>query len=77
MQFEALTAARIQLIKRFAAASILAEQLEVRVAQGEQISISEHALLCSSLVRLAQRIGIDKVPRDVTPSLAELLRDEP
>jgi hypothetical protein len=74
---ESLTAARTQLIKRFAAASILAEQLEVRIARGEPVSISEHSQLSSTLVRLAQRLGLDRISRDVTPTLAELLRDEP
>ena len=64
---------RKQLIRRFAAAAVLAEQLESRLANGEQIDIQEHATLSSTLVRLAQRIGIDRVPRDVTPSLSEYL----
>jgi len=64
---------RKQLIRRFAAAAVLAEQLESRLANGEQVDIAEHATLSSTLVRLAQRIGIDRVPRDVTPSLAEYL----
>jgi hypothetical protein len=64
---------RKQLIRRFAAAAVLAEQMESRLANGEKIDITEHALLCSTLARLASRIGIDRVPRDVTPSLAEHL----
>jgi hypothetical protein len=43
-----------------------------RLASGEPIDISEHALLCSSLVRLGQRIGIDRrVIHDITPSVAD------
>jgi hypothetical protein len=69
---DTLSAARAQLIRRFAAASVLAEQMETRLASGAPIDISEHALLCSSLVRLGQRIGIDRrVIRDVTPSVAD------
>jgi hypothetical protein len=60
------------LIRRFAAASVLAEQLESRLANGEQIDIQEHATLSSTLVRLAQRIGIDRVARDVTPSWSDI-----
>lgn len=56
---------RLQLIRRFAAAACIAEQLEARLANGEQIDIAEHATLASTLVRLAARIGIDRVPRDV------------
>ena len=58
---------RLQLVRRFAAAAVLAEQLESRLANGEQIDIQEHALLCSTLTRLAQRIGIERRARDVTP----------
>jgi hypothetical protein len=65
---------RMQLIRRFAAAAVLAEQLEARLVNGEQIDMQEHATLSSTLVRLAQRIGINRVAKDVTPSLADYLR---
>jgi hypothetical protein len=58
---------RLQLVRRFAAAAVLAEQMESRLANGEQIDIQEYALLCSTLTRLAQRIGIERRARDVTP----------
>jgi hypothetical protein len=58
---------RVQLVRRFAAAAVLAEQMESRLANGEQIDIQQHALLCSTLTRLAQRIGIERRARDVTP----------
>jgi hypothetical protein len=63
--------ARVQLVRRFAAASVLAEEMEAKLANGESIDINEHALLCSSLVRLAHRIGINRAPRDVTPSVED------
>jgi hypothetical protein len=65
---------RLQLIRRFAAAAVLAEQLESRLANGEQIDINEHAVLSSTLVRLAAKIGIDRVPKDISPTLGDLLR---
>jgi hypothetical protein len=64
---------RLQLVRRFAAAAVLAEQMEARLANGEQIDIAQHGLLCSTLVRIAQRIGINRVARDVSPTLAEYL----
>jgi hypothetical protein len=70
---EQCSEARKQLIRRFAAAAVLAEQLEARLARGEDIDINEHATLSSTQVRLAARIGIDRVPKDVTPSLSEYL----
>jgi hypothetical protein len=73
---EQCSESRQQLIRRFAAAAVLAEQLESRLANGEAIDITEHATLSSTLVRLAQRIGIDRVARDVS-TLAELLHTIP
>jgi hypothetical protein len=67
---EHLSEARLQLIRRFSAASVLAEQMEARLARGEPIDISEHALLCSSLVRLVARFGINRRTREIVPSLA-------
>ena len=64
---------RLQLIRRFAAAAVLAEQMESRLANGETIDINEHATLSSTLVRLSAKIGINRLPRDVTPSLVEYL----
>ena len=68
-----MTEARLQLIRRFAAASVIAEQMESRLANGQEINIVEHAQLSSTLVRIAQRIGIDRKLRHVVPSLTEYL----
>src|SRR5262249_24050054 len=65
--------ARLKRIRRFAAAAVLAEQMEARLANGHPIDITDHALLSSTLVRLAQRIGIDRRSRNTTPSLSEYL----
>lgn len=65
---------RVQLIRRFAAAAVLAEQMEARLANGEQINISEHALLVSSMVRVARQIGVNRIAKDITvPSLEQYL----
>ena len=65
---------RMQLIRRFASGAVLAEALEARLARGENVDISEYALLSSTLVRLANRIGIERVARDISPTLSDLLR---
>jgi uncharacterized membrane protein YccC len=70
---ERLSEARQQLIHRFAAASVLAEQIEARLASGEEIDAQAHALLSSSLVRLVQRIGINRTAKDITPRLENYL----
>jgi hypothetical protein len=72
---ERCSESRQQLIRRFAAAAVLAEQLEGRLANGEEIDIAEHSTLSSTLVRLAVRIGIDRMPRDVGMSIGDLMRE--
>ena len=64
---------RKQLIRRFAAAAVIAEQMEAKLANGGQISITEHAQLSSTLVRIAQRIGINRRAKDITPALPDYL----
>jgi hypothetical protein len=71
---ETISEARAQLARRFAAASVLAEQLEARLVKGEEINIAEHALLVSSAVRIARQIGVNRIARDISPSLGALLR---
>ena len=71
--FDQCSESRKQLIRRFSAAAVLAEEMEARLANGEQIDVSEHALLCSTLARLASRIGVERRARDITPSLAQYL----
>jgi hypothetical protein len=53
---------------------VLAEDLESKMARGEQIDVTQHALLRSSLVRLGNRIGINRIARDVTPTLEQYLQ---
>jgi len=50
--------------------------LKRRLANGETIDISEHALLCSTLTRLASRLGLERRVKDVTPGLDEILRED-
>jgi hypothetical protein len=70
---ERLAEVRLQLVRRFAACAVLAEQLEADLANGQQIDVAEHALLCSSLVRIATRIGLGRREKNITPSLAHYL----
>lgn len=71
---EQISEVRLQLVRRFSAAACLAEQMEAKLAAGEDIDIQQHALLSSTMVRVANKIGIDRVPRDVTPTPGSILR---
>ena len=65
----------MQLIRRFASGAVLAEELEARLARGEPVNIAEHALLSSTLVRLAHRIGLERRAKNVTPALRDYLEE--
>jgi hypothetical protein len=57
---------RQQLIRRFAAAAVIAEQMESALANGREIDVPAHCQLTSTMTRVAHRIGVDRIPRDVT-----------
>ena len=46
------------------------------MARGEQINLSEFSTLVNALSRTLVRLGLKRVPRDVTPSLGQLLRND-
>src|SRR5262249_11091652 len=54
-----------QMIARFSAVAVLAENIEAELVLGGVVDIERHAVLVSSLRRLASRIGIDRVPKEV------------
>jgi hypothetical protein len=66
---------RIQLIRRFSAAAVLAEAMEAELANGKQIDLNEHALLSSTLVRIASRLGINRLPKNVVPHLHDYIAE--
>jgi hypothetical protein len=70
---EQCSEARLQLIRRFSAAAVMAEQMEATLVNGQPINIVEHSLLSSTLVRLAQRIGIDRRAKIVGSTLSDYL----
>jgi hypothetical protein len=70
---EALSEARLQLVRRFAGAAVLSETMEAAVAEGKVINLAEYAALISSMCRVGTRIGIDRKMKNITPSLAEYM----
>ena len=68
-----LSEARVQLCRRFAALSVLAESMEADLVSGKAIKIEEYALMASTLVRVATRIGIDRRATKVVPHLRDYL----
>jgi hypothetical protein len=71
-----LSEARLRLIHRFAAYVLLAEQMEAQLMRGDEINISDHALVCNMLMRIAQSIGLDRKSHRGVPTLADILNSQ-
>lgn len=69
----ALSEVRKGLIRQYAAARVLAEAMDSRITNGEQISIAEFAALSSTLCRLSSRIGLDREQKNITPTVEQYL----
>ena len=68
-----LSTIELELIDAFSGAALHLHNLNARLLLGETIDLTEHATAISSLVRISSRIGTQRRPRDVTPSLATYL----
>jgi hypothetical protein len=64
---------KLGLVRRLAATTVAAEQLESRMVNGESVDISQLCTLASTTVRISQRLGLERKQRDVTPSLQSYL----
>ena len=73
---EHLSAIERHLVEAFAGVSIHLGHLHAKLLQGEQINMLEHATAVSTMARIASRIGVKRVPRDVTPTLSQYLARE-
>jgi hypothetical protein len=69
-----LSETRLSLVRRFASLATLAEEQEARLAEGKEVDVATLAGLSSTLCRLASRIGLKRVAKDITPTLAEILQ---
>ena len=66
-----LSETRRQLVRRFAALSVLAEGLEANLANGETIDPAAHSQISSTLIRLASRLGTKAGPPVRTATVTE------
>jgi hypothetical protein len=71
-----LSSVQRTLIEAFVGVSIQLTDLNMRGLKGEKVDLSELSLAASTLVRIATRIGISRVARDVGSSLGDLLRQD-
>ena len=58
---------KLGLLRRLAAATVVAELLEAKMVNGEQVDVGQLCTLASTTVRIASRLGLERVPREVEP----------
>ena len=69
-----LSAIQLDLIEAFVGQSLVMQTLNAKVMLGEEIDLGLAALVAGAMCRLATRLGVKRVARDVTPpSLAVYL----
>jgi hypothetical protein len=74
---EHLSEGQRQLIRRAAMLSAESERMEAMAARGEaEFDIDLYGMLCDRLGRLFGRLGLERVGRDVTPTLSSYLHDK-
>jgi hypothetical protein len=70
---DACSEIKVGLIRRLAAASVLAEQLEAKAMSGADVDVSVFCNLASTTVRIASRLGLERIARDIStpPGVAD------
>jgi hypothetical protein len=61
-----LTAVERALVEGFVGATIVLNALNTKLALGQAIDLAEHASVCSSMVRIASKIGLSRRSRIVS-----------
>jgi hypothetical protein len=60
---EQLTAVERALVEGFVGATIVLQALNAKVALGQAVDLTEHSSVCSSMVRIAAKIGLSRRSR--------------
>ena len=74
---EALTTVQRHLVEAFAGAAVTVNDLNARLLLGGKVDLVEHSQAISILVRIATRLGLKRVAKDVSPSLGQILQHTP
>jgi hypothetical protein len=62
-----LSTVQRHLVEAFAGAAVHVHELNARLLLGEEVDTLVHSQVISTMVRIASRIGTQRVARDVTP----------
>jgi hypothetical protein len=55
------------LVEAYAGMALVLSDLNARALQGETLDLNAYATAVSTLIRTAGRLGVKRVPRDITP----------
>jgi hypothetical protein len=69
-----LSTIEVALIEAFAGAAVTLNNLNTRLALGQEIDLSQHAQAVSAMVRVASRLGIARRAREILPDPLEYAR---
>ena len=72
--FDRMSEGQRQLARRCALLSVECERLEGQAVLGAEFDLDTYGQLTDRLGRAFQRLGMKRVPRDVTPSLASIVQ---
>ena len=64
-QREHLSTIQRALIEAFAGATVTLSNLNTRLLLGEKIDLTEHSAAINAMVKVATRLGIARIPRDI------------
>jgi hypothetical protein len=70
---ELLSEAQVSLIRRVAAMEIELEEMEGKLSKGEDVNLDLYTRTAGHLRRYLETLGVERVARDITPSLHEYL----
>lgn len=65
-----LSTVQRHLVEAFAGCAVVLQSINARILKGEPVDLSDQSTAASSLVRIASRIGVARVPRDITDPLS-------
>lgn len=68
-----LTEAQLQLVRSAAGLVMLRERLDSKALNGEPIHTATYCRICNSLRRVLSTVGLKRVAKDITPTLAQYL----
>jgi hypothetical protein len=71
-----LSTVQKHLAEAFAGIAIVVQSVNAKLLAGEEIDITDACQASSTLVRIAARIGVNIVPRDITPTLSDILLEQ-